>query len=120
VSVAAAAGAAVLLAFAGQVLVPALRGRPDAVVVPDDPAAHETQAVRAALDAAEASHRHLPPRSPDLNPVEQAWSKLKARLRAGGARSRGALDEALGPALDATTARDARGWFRPCGYGPAG
>jgi transposase len=115
-SVAAATGTAVFLAFVEQVLAPALRDRPDAVVVLDNLAAHRAEAVRGALDRAGLSHRYLPPYSPDLNPIEQAWSKLKARLRAEGARSREALEAALGPALDAITASDARGWFRLAGY----
>jgi transposase len=51
-----------------------------------------------------------------MNPIEQAWSKLEARLRAVGARSKEALEAALGPALAAITAQDARGWFRLAGY----
>ena len=54
-----------------------------------------------------------------MNPIEPAWSKLKTRLRAIGARSRDALDQALGPALATITAQDARGWFRLAGYAPA-
>jgi hypothetical protein len=54
-----------------------------------------------------------------MNPIEPAWSKLEARLRTVGARSREALEAGLGPALATITARDARGWFRPCGYAPA-
>ena len=115
-SVAAATGTAVFLAFVEQVLAPALRGRPDALVVMDDLPAHKAEAVRDALDRAGLGHRHLPPYSPDLNPIEQAWSKLKARLRAEGARSREALEAALGPALATITARDAQGWFRLAGY----
>ncbi len=118
-SVAAATGAAVFLAFVEQVLAPALRERPDAIVVLDNLPAHKTAAVRDALDRAGLKHRYLPPYSPDLNPIEQAWSKLKTRLRAEGARSREALEAALGPALATITARDARGWFRHCGYGLA-
>ena len=115
-SVAAATGTAVLLAFVERVLVPALKERPDAIVVMDNLPAHKAEAVRAALDRAGLAHRYLPPYSPDLNPIEQAWSKLKARLRASGARSREALEEALDPALAAISARDARGWFRLAGY----
>jgi transposase len=115
-SVAAATGTAVFLAFAEQVLVPALRDRPGAIVVMDNLAAHKAEAVRAALEAAEVSYRYLPSYSPDMNPIEPAWSKLKTRLRAVGARSKEALEQALGPALDAITARDARGWFRLAGY----
>ena len=115
-SVAAATGTAVFLAFAEQVLVPALRARPDAIVVMDNLAAHKGEAVRGALDRAGLGYRYLPPYSPDLNPIEPAWSKLKTRLRAVGARSREALDAALGPALATITAQDARGWFRLAGY----
>ena len=115
-SVAAATSAAVFPAFAEQVLAPALRDRPGAVVVMDNLAAHKAEAVRGALDRAGLAHRYLPPCSPDLNPIEQAWSKLKTSLRAQGARSRPALEHALGPALAAITARDARGWFRLAGY----
>ena len=118
-SVAAATGTAVFLAFAEQVLVPALRDRPGAVVVMDNLAAHKAEVVRAALDRAGLGQRYLPPYSPDLNPIEQAWSKLKTRLRAEGARSRQALEAALGPALAAITAQDARDWFRLAGYAPA-
>jgi transposase len=115
-SVAAATSTAVFLAYAEQLLVPALRDRPDAIVVMDNLAAHKAEAVRSALDRAGLGHRYLPPYSPDLNPIEQAWSKLKTRLRAEGARSREALDAALGPALAAITEQDARGWFRLGGY----
>jgi transposase len=115
-SVAAATGTAVFLAFVEQVLVPALRARPDALVVMDNLAAHKAEAVRGALDRAGLAHRYLPSYSPDMNPIEPAWSKLKTRLRAVGARSREALEAALGPALATITAQDARGWFRLAGY----
>jgi transposase len=115
-SVAAATSTAVFLAYAEQLLVPAPRDRPDAIVVMDNLAAHKAEAVRSALDRAGLGHRYLPPYSPDLNPIEQAWSKLKTRLRAEGARSREALDAALGPALAAITGQDAPGWFRLGGY----
>ena len=115
-SVAAATSAAVFLAFTEQVLAPALRDRPDAILVLDNLPAHKAAAVRDALDRAGLAYRHLPPYSPDLNPIEQAWSKLKAGLRATGARSREALEAALGPALTTITARDAQGWFRLAGY----
>jgi transposase len=106
----------VFLAFVEQGLVPALRGRPDAIVILDNLAAHKAEAVRDALDRAGLGHRYLPPYSPDLNPIEQAWSKLKARLRAEGARSREMLEQALGPALATITARDAQSWFCLAGY----
>jgi transposase len=59
---------------------------------------------------------YLPPYSPDLNPIEEALSKIKALLRRAEARHRGALVEATGRALSAVTARDARGFFEHCGY----
>ena len=118
-SVAAATGTAVPLAFAEEVLVPALRERPDALVAMDNLGARKAERVRAALDRAGLAHRHLPSYSPDMNPIEPARSKLKTRLRAVGARSKEALEQALGPALATITAQDARGWFRLCGYAPA-
>jgi transposase len=106
---AAATSTAVFQAFVEQVLAPALRGRPDAVVVMDNLAAHKAQAVREALAAANIDHRYLPAYSPDLNPIEPCWSKLKARLRAKEARCLDALVAELGPALATITAQDARG-----------
>ena len=115
-SIAAATSTAVFLAFTEQVLVPALHDRPDALVVMDNLPAHKAQLVREALDRAGLAYRYLPSYSPDLNPIEQAWSKLKTRLRAAGARSHEAPNDALGPALATITAQDARGWFQLCGY----
>ena len=115
-SIARSTGTAVFLAFTEQVLVPALQERPDAIVVMDNLAAHKAEAGRATLDRAGLRHRYLPPYSPDLNPIEQAWSKLKTGLRATGARSRESLEAALGPSLTAITAQDARSWFRLAGY----
>jgi transposase len=115
-SIASSTSTAVFLAFTEQVLVPAVQQRPDAVLVMDNLAAHKAAAVCGALDRAGLGHRYLPPYSPDLNPIEQAWSKLKTGLRATGARSREALEAALGPGLAAVTAQDARGWFRLAGY----
>jgi transposase len=115
-SIATATSTAVFLAFVEQVLVPALRNRRDALVVMDNLAAHKAAAVRNALDRAGLAHRYRPPYSPDLNPIEEAWSKLKARLRAEEARSREVLEAGLGPALATITAQDACGWFRLAGY----
>ena len=116
-AVAAATGTAVFLAFVEQALIPALlRERPDAVVVMDNLGAHKAAAVRGALDRAGIGHRYLPAYSPDMNPIEQAWSKLKARLRTRAARSREALERAIPEALETITGQDARGWFRHCGY----
>jgi transposase len=116
-SIAAATSTAVFRAFVEQVLAPALRNRPDAIVVMDNLAAHKAQAVRQALTAARIDHRYLPAYSPDLNPIEPCWSKLKTRFRAEEARTLDALDAELGPALATITAQDAQSWFRLCGYG---
>lgn len=128
-SVAAAPGTAVFLAFVEPVLAPALRDRAAGPArghcgdghwtAPLSRPAHKAEAVRAGLDRVGLGHRYLPPYSPDFNPIEPAWSKLKARPRTKGARTREALDTALGPALRTITAQDARGWFRLRGYGPA-
>jgi transposase len=61
---------------------------------------------------------YLPPYSPDLNPIEEAFAKLKALLRNAGVRTREALLEAMGKALDAVTAKDAGGFCEHCGYYP--
>ena len=72
--------------------------------------------MRAALAAAGITYRYLPPYSPDLNPIEPAWSKLKGALRRAEARSLDRLDADLPAALDAITAADAQGWFHHAGY----
>ena len=66
-------------------------------------------------DASGFACRYLPAYSPDLNPIEPAWAKVKAKLRRVAARTADALHEARGPALDAITAQDAAGFFRHCG-----
>jgi transposase len=116
-SVEAATGAAVFRAYLEEVLLPALRRtKPDAVLVMDNLPAHKAPCVRALLDASGFGYRYLPAYSPDLNPIEPAWAKVKAELRRVAARTADALHEALGPALAAVTARDAAGFFRHCGY----
>jgi transposase len=116
-SVAAATDGAVFRAYLERVLLPELRRRkPDAVLVMDNLAAHKTAAVRALLDASGFAYRYLPAYSPDLNPIEMAWAKVKTLLRKAAARTADGLHAALGPALAAVTARDARGFFRHAGY----
>jgi transposase len=88
------------------------------VVVLDGLGAHRTAKVRELVEERGADLVFLPPYSPDLNPIEEAFSKVKGILRKVGARTRGALDEAMGEALKAVTAEDAAGWFRHCGYRP--
>ena len=116
-SVEAATGAAVFRAYLDEVLLPELRRtKPDAVLVMDNLAAHKAPRVRALLDRSGFAYRYLPAYSPDLNPIEPAWAKVKAALRRAAARTAAALHEACGPALAAITPQDAAGFFRHCGY----
>jgi transposase len=78
--------------------------------------AHKTAAVRALLDSSGFTYRYLPSYSPDLNPIELAWAKVKPGLRKAAARTVEGLHAALGPALDAITAQDAQAFFRHAGY----
>jgi transposase len=107
----------VFLAYVRHVLVPTLR--PGQVVVLDNLGAHKRAAARALVERAGCRLLFLPPYSPDFNPIEQAWSKLKALLRGAAARTRDALDAALKTFLDHVSATDARGWFRHAGYATA-
>jgi transposase len=116
-SIEAATSGAVFLAYLDQVLLPELRRtKPDAVLVLDNLQAHKTAAVRRLLDRSGLPYRYLPAYSPDLNPIEPAWAKLKSELRRVAARTAEALHQALGPALDTITAQDAAGFFRHAGY----
>jgi transposase len=117
-SVAAATSGAVFAAYLERVLLPKLRRtKPDAVLVMDNLGAHKTPEVRDLLDRSGFAYRYLPPYSPDLNPIEPAWAKVKADLRRAAARTTKTLHAAIGPALDAITAPDAAGFFRHAGYG---
>jgi hypothetical protein len=112
-----ATGAAVFHAYLGQAPLPELRRtRPDAVLVMDNLGAHKAPAVRALLDASGFAYRYLPAHSPDLNPIEPVWAKVKTELRRVAARTVDALHTALGPALASVTPQDAAGCFRHCGY----
>ena len=105
---------AVMVAFTEHVLVPALR--PGQTVVLDNLSVHRAARVRRLIEAAGCRLLFLPPYSPDLNPIEPAWSKLKALLRGMGARTTAALHAALTVLVDAITAGDARSYFHHCGY----
>src|SRR5512144_3306376 len=112
-SIEAATDGAVFDAFLDQVLLPALRPvKPDAVLVRDNLSAHKAGAVRERLDRSECRYRYLPSSSPDLNPMEPAWAKVKGRLREVVVRTAEARHAALGPARDAITPQDAQGFFR--------
>jgi transposase len=105
---------AVFEAYMEQVLMPTLR--PGQAVVLDNLTAHKGERVRELVEGRDCELLYLPPYSPDLNPIEEAFSKIKALLRRAEARSRGALVDAIGRALSAVTTRDARGFFEHCGY----
>jgi transposase len=104
----------VFLEYVKQVLAPTLCTGD--VVIMDNLGAHKVKGVRETIEARGAQVIYLPPYSPDLNPIEKCWSKIKTYLRAAKARTRGALEEALKQALLLVTEKDARGWFASCGY----
>lgn len=109
-----ATSGAVFDAYVLGVLVPSLR--PGQIVVADNLAAHKSSRARAAIEAAGCQPVSLPAHSPDLNPIEEAFAKLKALLRAAATRSREALDAAIAAAMRAITPDDAAGWFAHAGY----
>jgi transposase len=90
--------------------------RPGDIVVLDNVGAHRTPNVRRLIEEAGATVLYLPPYSPDLNPIELAWSKLKAILKEFGARTHDALDAAIRRAMNLIGRLDAAGWFKHCGY----
>ena len=109
-----AATRAVFEAYLEEALAPSLPS--GQVVVMDNLGAHKGGRVRELVEGRGCELLYLPTYSPDLNPIEQAFSKLKGLLRGAEARSRAALIEAMGRALGTVTATDARGFFRHCGY----
>jgi transposase len=109
-----AVNGAVFRAYVEQVLVPELR-RGD-VVVMDNLGSHTLAGVRAAIEAAGCELLFLPPYSPDLNPIENAFSKLKRLLRPAAERTVDGLWSAIGRLLGRFTRRECRNYFRHCGY----
>jgi transposase len=103
-------------AYVEEFLAPTLRA--GQVVVLDGLGAHRTERVRELVEERGADLLFLPSYSPDLNPIEEAFSKIKNLVRKAGARTRDALDEAMGEALSAVTLKDVAGWFSHCGYKP--
>ena len=103
----------VFQAYVQHFLAPTLK-RGDVVVL-DNAAVHKSAAVRKLIEAAGASVLFLPPYSPDLNPIEMTWSKLKSILRKLEARTRDTLTVAVGQAMEAVTTKDVAGWFEAAG-----
>ena len=105
----------IFLAYLEQVLCPQLQ--PGDVVVMDNLSAHKVRGVGELITACGAELLYLPPYSPDFNPIEPCWSKIKLILRTLKARTAEALQQAVAQALAAITPDNARGWFAHCGYG---
>ncbi len=116
VSIEGATDAEVFEAYVEQLLAPTLSA--GQVVVLDGLGAHRTRRVRELIERRGADLVFLPSYSPDLNPIEEAFSKIKSIVRKVAARTREALDEAMGEALSAITLEDVAGWFSHCGYEP--
>ena len=89
---------------------------PGDIVVMDNLSSHKRAAVKTAIEAVGAKLRYLPPYSPDLNPIENAFSKLKAKLRAAALRTIPELETYLGQLLDAFAPEECQNYFRNCGY----
>lgn len=109
-----ATSATVFENYVEQLLAPTLRR--GQIIVVDNLSAHKGERVRELIEARGCELLYLPPYSPDFNPIEEAFSKIKGLLRKAQARSREALVEALGRAISAVSAMDARGFFKHSGY----
>jgi transposase len=109
-----ATSATVFESYVEQLLAPTLRR--GQIIVVDNLSAHKGERVRELIEARGCELLYLPPYSPDFNPIEEAFSKIKGLLRKAQARSREALVEALGRAISAVSAMDARGFFKHSGY----
>ncbi len=103
-------------AYISQVLVPTLR--PGDIVVMDNPPVHKGAAVRTMIEAAGAMLRYLPPYSPDFNPIENAFAKLKSILRKAAARTINELWNAIRDALPAFSPYECENYFTAAGYEP--
>jgi transposase len=106
------------LAYVQQFLVPTLR--PGDVVIADNLASHKVAGVREAIEQAGARLLYLPPYSPDLNPIEQVFAKLKSLLRTAACRTREALWNTIGKLLAAFSAEECANYFAYCGYRTSG
>jgi transposase len=104
----------IFLAYVRQQLVPVLK--PGDIVVMDNLSSHKVEGVREAIEGAGARLEYLPPYSPDLNPIEQAFSKLKSKLRTWGGRIMERLWKRLGEVVDPFSEDECRNYLRHCGY----
>lgn len=104
----------VFRAYVAEVLCPTLR--PGDLVIMDNLTPHKSEPTLALIAAAGAQVLFLPAYSPDFNPIEKMWSKIKALLRSAQARTSETLIAAIRAALAQVTAKDALGWFASCGY----
>jgi transposase len=109
-----AMNAAAFIAYIEQVL--AKETRPEDLVILDNLSSHKTAGVQAALDRCGIDYRYLPPYSPDLNPIENAFSKLKRLVRSAVERTVEGLWNAIGRLLDQFRPDECRNYFRHCGY----
>ncbi|MHC4994575.1 MAG: IS630 family transposase [Planctomycetota bacterium] len=106
--------AEVFVGYVQQMLAPSLRGGD--IVVMDNLAAHKVTGVVEAIEAVGATVWYLPPYSPDLNPIEKMWSKVKSHLRQAAAKTIDGLNDAIGDALRSVGPEECRNYFRSCGY----
>ena len=109
-----AADTAAFVTYIEQVLCPTLK--PGDIVVMDNLSVHKSPEVERLVRSVGAEVRFLPAYSPDLNPIEKMWSKIKNVLRSLEARTPEQLGEAISIAFSKVTAKDAMGWFASCGY----
>lgn len=113
-TLAGAADGPAFVAYVRELLLPTLT--PGQTVILDNLAVHKRAAVRRLIEAHGCRLLFLPPYSPDYNPIELAFAKLKAALRRAAARTRADLETAIAAVLDTITAQESANWFRHCGY----
>lgn len=105
----------VFRAYTRVVLLPTLH--PGDIVVLDNLSSHKAPDIRQCIEQAGAELWYLPPYSPDFNPIEMMWSKVKAYLRSAAARTEEMLYQAVAHAIETVTTQDAQAWFQHCRYG---
>lgn len=104
----------VFLSYVREFLSPTLNE--NQVVIMDNLSSHKVKHVREAIEARGATLLYLPPYSPDYNPIEMCWSKMKQKLRKIGARTKENLQNAIADAANSVTSENAYNWFKYCGY----